>query len=103
MVEVNKKSLSYCGNTTKMMKKFSTKAKYSNLDLILIFNWSKFLIINSIFAIRNKRCPSAGIGRQAWLRAMCPYGREGSTPSLGTLAHPFDSGSFQFPLANRTN
>ena len=29
--------------------------------------------------------PSAGTGRQAWLRAMCPYGREGSSPSLGTI------------------
>lgn len=28
--------------------------------------------------------PGAETGRQAWLRAMCPYGREGSTPSLGT-------------------
>ncbi len=30
-------------------------------------------------------CPGAGIGRQAWLRAMCPLGRAGSTPALGTL------------------
>lgn len=28
--------------------------------------------------------PGAETGRQAWLRAMCPLGREGSTPSLGT-------------------
>ncbi len=30
-------------------------------------------------------CPNAGIGRQAWLRAMCPYGRAGSTPVSGTF------------------
>ena len=29
-------------------------------------------------------CPGAEIGRQAWLRAMCPLGRAGSTPALGT-------------------
>ena len=28
--------------------------------------------------------PGAEIGRQAWLRAMCPLGRAGSTPALGT-------------------
>ena len=28
--------------------------------------------------------PGAGTGRQAWLRAMCPLGRAGSTPALGT-------------------
>ena len=28
--------------------------------------------------------PGAGTGRQAWLRAMCPYGRAGSTPAPGT-------------------
>ena len=28
--------------------------------------------------------PSAGTGRQAWLRAMCSFGRAGSTPALGT-------------------
>ena len=27
----------------------------------------------------------AGTGRQAWLRAMCPLGRVGSIPILGTL------------------
>ncbi len=30
--------------------------------------------------------PGAEIGRQAWLRAMCPLGRVGSSPALGTLA-----------------
>jgi hypothetical protein len=30
-------------------------------------------------------CPGAGIGRQAWLRAMCPLGRAGSIPALGTF------------------
>ena len=29
-------------------------------------------------------CPGAEIGRQAWLRAMCPLGRAGSSPALGT-------------------
>ena len=33
--------------------------------------------------------PGAEIGRQAWLRAMCPYGREGSSPSLGTIKSSF--------------
>ena len=28
--------------------------------------------------------PGAEIGRQAWLRAMCPLGRVGSSPTLGT-------------------
>ncbi len=28
--------------------------------------------------------PGAEIGRQAWLRAMCPQGRAGSTPVRGT-------------------
>ncbi len=31
-------------------------------------------------------CPSVGTGRQAWLRAMCPYGRAGSSPALGTFS-----------------
>ena len=30
--------------------------------------------------------PGAEIGRQAWLRAMCPLGRAGSSPALGTLS-----------------
>ncbi len=34
------------------------------------------------FFLRTYR--GAGIGRQAWLRAMCPLGRVGSTPILGT-------------------
>ena len=29
--------------------------------------------------------PGAEIGRQAWLRAMCPLGRAGSSPALGTI------------------
>lgn len=36
-----------------------------------------------IFANRFYR-PGAEIGRQAWLRAMCSYGRAGSTPAPGT-------------------
>ena len=31
----------------------------------------------------------AGIGRQAWLRAMCPLGRVGSTPIPGTKRHNY--------------
>ncbi len=30
--------------------------------------------------------PGAGIGRQAWLRAMCPLGRAGSSPAPGTIS-----------------
>ena len=33
---------------------------------------------------KTSHCPGAEIGRQAWLRAMCPYGRAGSSPALGT-------------------
>ncbi len=33
--------------------------------------------------------PGAGTGRQAWLRAMCPLGRAGSTPAPGTKLFPF--------------
>ena len=29
--------------------------------------------------------PGGGIGRRAWLRAMCPQGRVGSSPTLGTM------------------
>ena len=37
-----------------------------------------------IFAFRYAR-PGAEIGRQAWLRTMCSQGREGSSPSSGTI------------------
>ena len=43
-----------------------------------------------ISLIAIPRSPGAGIGRQAWLRAMCPNGRAGSTPAPGT----FDNYSF---------
>ena len=33
---------------------------------------------------RGVTSPGAEIGRQAWLRAMCPLGRVGSIPILGT-------------------
>lgn len=33
--------------------------------------------------------PGAGIGRQAWLRAMCPSGCAGSTPALGTFLNSY--------------
>ena len=39
--------------------------------------------------------PGAEIGRQAWLRAMCPLGRAGSSPALGTR-RVAESGSFFF-------
>src|SRR5690606_32076831 len=47
-------------------------------------------------------CPGAGTGRQAWLRAMCPLGRAGSIPALGTISRfdfpPF-SADFYFPYS----
>lgn len=33
----------------------------------------------------EQSCPGDGIGRRASLRGMCPYGRAGSTPVLGTI------------------
>ena len=37
------------------------------------------------FQIKHR---GAGTGRQAWLRAMCPLGRVGSIPILGTEGYP---------------
>ena len=54
--------------------------KFDIFDYTLGILWKS---TNFAFAISTK-CPSAGTGRQAWLRAMCPSGREGSIPFLGT-------------------
>ena len=40
--------------------------------------------MNQASGLSRGTCPGAEIGRQAWLRAMCPLGRAGSTPALGT-------------------
>ena len=39
-----------------------------------------------VFDVHCLHRPGAEIGRQAWLRAMCPLGRAGSSPALGTLS-----------------
>ena len=55
----------------------------------------KSVLINKCIAVKvidillhlhpeKRKCPGVGIGRQAWLRAMCPYGRAGSSPVPGT-------------------
>ncbi len=52
----------------------------SQVTKVLHYN-STFFVLEYQF---TQNCPGAGIGRQAWLRAMCPLGRMGSTPILGT-------------------
>src|SRR5690554_7155699 len=60
----------------------STLFPYTTLFRSISIGYLKTILF-PIFAI-PVFCPGAEIGRQAWLRAMCPLGREGSTPSLGT-------------------
>ncbi len=38
---------------------------------------------------KSKFRPDAGIGRQAWLRAMCSLERAGSSPASGTIQSKF--------------
>lgn len=38
--------------------------------------------------------PGGGIGRRAWLRAMCPQGRAGSTPVPGSMLADQEAGQF---------
>ena len=53
-------------------------------------------IFHFLLSLRPTR-PGAEIGRQACLRGMCPIGREGSSPSSGTLQESFGlSGAFSF-------
>ncbi len=46
--------------------------------------WNKSSFSTFAHPISTPLCPGAEIGRQAWLRAMCPYGRAGSSPAPGT-------------------
>ena len=48
--------------------------------------------MHRLFGLETHR--GAGIGRQAWLRAMCPLGRVGSTPILGTKKLSLTDGFF---------
>ncbi len=49
-------------------------------------SYDTFLVLHYIVILRSIFIhPDAGIGRQAWLRAMCPLGRVGSTPIPGTF------------------
>ena len=45
----------------------------------------KVELLRRLFGLINPH-RGAGTGRQAWLRAMCPLGRVGSIPILGTKA-----------------
>ncbi len=55
------------------------------LIFLLEHHFSPDLPENDLLIITG---PGAGIGRQAWLRAMCPLGRAGSSPALGTFSLP---------------
>ena len=49
------------------------------LDLLWILST---LILVTVVSYAT--CPGVGTGRQAGFRFLCPLGREGSNPSLGT-------------------